>query len=154
MNPDSKSEDVASYIALLCDDFSQEGYDLLTIYMDRNPTHKQKMLKKLKVLLAALGLSDKIRVEVRHIPAYSPKLNLAEYIIHQIRLQILHHMPVDTTIASIESEIESYLLAQATSNTTANSKHYQPYLQIRYSIIEWEGSKLRFRAGLSRSNLA
>lgn len=109
LNPDSKSEDVASYIALLCDDISKEGYDKLTIYLDRNSTHKEKMLKKLKILLAVLGLEDKITVELNHIPSYSPKLNLAEYIIHQIRLQILHHMPVDATIESIEAEIESYL---------------------------------------------
>ena len=67
------------------------------------------MLKLLAKLLSILELDDKITVELHHIPAYSPKLNLAEYIIHQIRLQILHHMPVDSTIESIEMEIEEYL---------------------------------------------
>jgi len=109
LSSESKSKDVASYLALLCEDSVKEGYERLTIYLDRNSTHKDKMQNLLSTLLSTLELDDKITLELHHITAYSPKLNLAEYIIHQIRLQVLHHMPVDSTIESIEVELEEYL---------------------------------------------
>ena len=109
LSPDSKSENVANYMALLCKDMVAQGDEKLTIYLDNNKTHKGKMRVRLKELLSELGLTDKITVEFIDIPAYSPKLNLAEYIIHQIRLKILHHMPVDATIKSIRQEIEMTL---------------------------------------------
>ena len=109
LSPDSKSHNVANYLALLCDDMVAEGYEKLTIYLDNNKTHKEKMRGRLKHLLSELELTDKITVEFIDIPAYSPKFNLAEYIIHQIRLKILHHMPVDATIKSIREEIEMAL---------------------------------------------
>ncbi|NEP76481.1 MAG: hypothetical protein F6K29_34040 [Okeania sp. SIO2G5] len=56
-----------------------------------------------------MDLTDQNTVEFIDIPAYSPQYNLAEYIIHQIRLNILHHMPVDATIKSISKEIEMAL---------------------------------------------
>ena len=109
LSPDSKSHNVANYLALLCDDMVAEGYEKLTIYLDNNKTHKAKMRRRLKQLLSELGLTDKIKIEFIDIPSYSPKFNLAEYIIHQIRLKILHHMPVDATITSIRKEIEMAL---------------------------------------------
>ena len=109
LSPNSKSNDVASYLALLCDDTVNEGYDKLTIYLDNNKTHKQLMRSKLDRLLSELALTDRITVEFIDLPAYSPQFNLAEYIIHQVRLQILHHMPVDATITTIREELETAL---------------------------------------------
>lgn len=109
LSPNSKSHNVANYLAVLCDDVVTEGYEKLTIYLDNNKTHKAKMRERLTQLLSELDLTDKIVVEFIDIPAYSPKFNLAEYIIHQIRLKILHHMPVDTTIKSIRRDIEMAL---------------------------------------------
>ncbi len=109
LNPHSKTEDVTSYMALLCDDLVQEGYDQLSIFLDNNSTHKDKMKRQLDKLLSTLGLSEKIRIEFIHIPPYSPEFNLAEYIIHQLRLKLLHHLPLGTTIADLEKEIETYL---------------------------------------------
>ncbi|MEG4574613.1 IS630 family transposase [Microcoleus sp. N3A4] len=104
----SKTEDVVSYLALLCDDMAQEGCDKITIILDRNPTHKDKMRCQLKQLFENLGLTDRIEVEFIHTPAYSPDFNLAEYLIHQFRLKILHHLPADTTIDDIQMHIETY----------------------------------------------
>ncbi|NEO74638.1 IS630 family transposase [Moorena sp. SIO3H5] len=109
LSPHAKTEDVASYLGLLFDDLHSEGYEDITIYLDNNSTHKKKMKSKLARLLPLLGLEGKVNIEFSHIPAYSPDFNLAEYIIHQIRLQILHHMPIDATLDSIEVELETYL---------------------------------------------
>ncbi len=109
LSPNAKAEDVASYLALLCDDLHSEGYDTISIFLDNNSTHQKKMKAKLGRLLSFLELTETLNVNFSHIPSYSPDFNLAEYIIHQIRLQILHHMPIDATLDSIEVEIESYL---------------------------------------------
>lgn len=108
LSPNSESKDVASYMALLCDDLLQAGYEKISIFLDNNSTHKEKMKKLLNRLLSSLELSQKISIEFIPIPAYSPKLNLVEYIIHQLRLKILHHLPLDITIADIEEKIENY----------------------------------------------
>ena len=109
LSPNSKTEDVTSYMALLCDDVAQEGYEKLSIFLDNNSTHKDKMKHQLNSLLSTLGLSDTISLEFIHIPPYSPEFNLAEYLIHQLRLKLLHHLPLGTTMADIEVEIETYL---------------------------------------------
>ena len=109
LSPQAKSEDVTIYMTLLCDDMVQEGYDKLSIFLDNNSTHKDKMKGQLDWLLSTLGLSEKICIEFIHIPPYSPKFNLAEYLIHQLRLKLLHHLPLGTTIADLEKEIEIYL---------------------------------------------
>jgi hypothetical protein len=48
----------------------------------------------------------KIELEFIHTPSYSPNFNLAEYEIHLLRLQELHHLPSDITIAEIEKKLE------------------------------------------------
>lgn len=109
LSPGAKTEDVASYMAMLGDDMVQEGYESLTIFLDNNSTHKDKMKRQLDRLLSTLGLREKLTIEFIHIPPYSPDFNLAEYLIHQVRLKLLHHLPLGTTIADIEKEIETYL---------------------------------------------
>jgi hypothetical protein len=104
----SKSEDVASYFLLLCDETIKLGCSSLVIFLDNNSTHKEKMIKMLRKLLVTLGLSDKITVNFKYTPAYSPNFNLAEYLIHQLRLRILHHMPIGTTIDKIIETIEDF----------------------------------------------
>ncbi len=59
------------------------------------------MKGQLDWLLSTLGLSEKISIEFIHIPPYSPEFNLAEYLIHQLRLKLLHHLPLGTTIAEV-----------------------------------------------------
>ncbi|MBW4650255.1 MAG: transposase [Kastovskya adunca ATA6-11-RM4] len=43
---------------------------------------------QLMVHLQQMGLSNEIEVEFIYLPAYSPKLNLVEYVIHLIRRAI------------------------------------------------------------------
>jgi hypothetical protein len=57
--------------------------------------------------LADKGLTDKIEVEFIHTPAYSPNFNLAEYQIHLLRLEKLHHLPSSVTIEQIQLSLSN-----------------------------------------------
>ena len=107
----AKSEDVASYFGNLCDDLLEQGYCKIIIILDNNSTHKDKMKSQLEILMSALEIKDKIQVEFLHTPAYSPDFNLAEYIIHLLRLRFLHHLPLDITIEQIEQKLSDYFLS-------------------------------------------
>ena len=52
----AKSEDIASYLGLLCDDLSIQGYRQVTIILDNNLTHKDKMKFQLKTLMSTLEI--------------------------------------------------------------------------------------------------
>ena len=104
----AKSEDLASYFGLLCDDLSSQGYRQVTIILDNNSTHKDKMKFQLETLMSTLEIKSRIHVEFLHTPPYSPDFNLAEYIIHLLRLQFLHHLPLNTTIEQIEEKLSDY----------------------------------------------
>ena len=48
--------------------------------------------------MSTLEIKDKIQVEFLHTPPYSPDFNLAEYIIHLLRLRFLHHLPLNVPL--------------------------------------------------------
>ncbi|NJO51985.1 MAG: hypothetical protein HC840_24125 [Leptolyngbyaceae cyanobacterium RM2_2_4] len=102
----SKTEDVSRYFADMSEDAYKEGIEKLVITLDNNSTHKDKMKRLLKEAMIAKGIESKIEVEFIHTPAYSPNFNLAEYEIHLLRLQELHHLPSNVTIAEIEKKLE------------------------------------------------
>ncbi len=104
----AKSENIASYFGLLCDDLSDLGYCKVTIILDNNSTHKDKMKSQLESLMSTLEIKDKIQVEFLHTPPYSPDFNLAEYIIHLLRVRFLHHLPLNVTIEQIEQQLSNY----------------------------------------------
>jgi hypothetical protein len=59
--------------------------------------------------LIELGIKEDIEIEFIYTPPYSPNFNLVEYLIHQLRLQLLHHQPVGMTIELIREKLEEYL---------------------------------------------
>jgi hypothetical protein len=102
----SKTEDVAKYLVGLCEDANKENVAKLFIVLDNNSTHKEKMTRLIAENLKTSGIDDKIVIEFIHTPAYSPSLNLAEYEIHLLRLEKLHHLPANTTIAEITDKLK------------------------------------------------
>lgn len=104
----SKTEDVSSYFAELVSVCLQQGVKKLSVILDNNSTHKQKMQAQLQAHLSDLEILDKIVVEFIHTPPYSPNFNLAEYIIHLLRLQFLHHLPLGVNIQQIQEKLEDY----------------------------------------------
>jgi hypothetical protein len=106
LQPKSKTEDVAQYLADLCEDAYKDDIEKLIIGLDNNPTHKEKMKKLLAEHLKISGVEEKLGIEFLHTPAYSPDFNLAEYEIHLLRLEKLHHLPSNVTISEIENKLE------------------------------------------------
>ena len=98
----SKTEDVSDYFLQLCQDCLRAGFDKLTIILDNNSTDKKKMKSQLKFHLINAQISDKIVVDFIHTPRYSPNFNLVEYIIHLLRLKLLHHLSLDVNIQQVQ----------------------------------------------------
>ncbi len=104
----AKTEDISSYFVEFCQDCLQQGVKKLSIILDNNTTHKNKMKNLLKTQLTDLGIKEDIEVEFIYTPPYSPNFNLVEYLIHQLRLQLLHHQPVGITIELLREKLEQY----------------------------------------------
>jgi transposase len=109
LKPKAKTEDVASYLAALCSDCVNLGITKLSIILDNNSTHKQKMRTQLRTRLSELDIQEKIEVEFIDTPPYSPDFNLAEYIIHLLRLYVLHHQRVEINIQQVGENLQNFL---------------------------------------------
>lgn len=105
----AKTEDISSYFAELCRDCVQQGLTKLSVILDNNTTHKQKMRNLLDAQLKELGIKGNITVEFIYTPPYSPDFNLVEYLVHQLRLKVLHHQPVGMTLEMVREKLEKYL---------------------------------------------
>ena len=123
LQPKSKTEDVAQYLADLCKDACRKNINKLSIVLDNNPTHKLKMKNLLSEYLQYSGLENKITVEFIYTPAYSPDFNLAEYEIHLLRLEHLHHLPSSVTIAEIEKKLEDVKFLMNSGQISKTLKH-------------------------------
>lgn len=66
------------------------------------------MKSQLKSHLINAQISDKIVVDFLHTPTYSPNFNLVEYIIHLLRLKLLHHLPLDVNIQQVQDKLEKF----------------------------------------------
>ena len=104
----SNTEDVSDYFVQLCQDCVREGFNKLTVILDNNSTHKNKMKFQVKEHLDNLKIEEKITVHFIHTPSYSPNFNLVEYIIHLLRLQLLHHLPLGMNIQQVKSKLDNY----------------------------------------------
>jgi hypothetical protein len=71
----------------------------------------QDALRGLLAEIAALA-RDGLRettVEFLHTPPYSPALNPAEYLIHRVRQDVLHHLPCTFTLREKADRVQSRL---------------------------------------------
>ena len=127
----SKTEDVSEYLAELCLECVELGYEKLCIILDNNPTHKHKMQSQLASHLKQMGLSKSITIEYLYLPSYSPKLNLVEYVIHLARLKFLHHLPMKTTLEEIEQRLFQFL----DSNQFLSNQQVQNTLNFIFSLV-------------------
>lgn len=120
----AKTEDLADYFYALILDLTLHNphnkYRALTkisIVLDNNSTHKDKMKKLLKFKLVEFREENRLfgnkiqlpKIEFIHTSAYSPDYNLAEYGIRIIRQKYLHHLPHNEELDEIEARLE-YLI--------------------------------------------
>ncbi|NEP07584.1 MAG: hypothetical protein F6K25_15180 [Okeania sp. SIO2G4] len=66
------------------------------------------MRTQLLAHLVELKMSDKIVVDFIDTPSYSPNFNLAEYIIHLLRMKLLHNLPLGVNMEQIQYKLEKY----------------------------------------------
>ena len=85
------------------------GITKLSVFLDNNSTHKTKMQAQLQLHLSELGIKDKLKVEFIYTAPYSPDFNESEYIIHLLRLRLLHHQPMGITIQQIGEKLQKFL---------------------------------------------
>jgi hypothetical protein len=85
---------------------------LRTLNKNWDAPHKDKLRRYLTAELFTSGLERQITVEFIHTPPYSPDFNLVEYIIHLLRLRLLHHLPVGMTIEQVKMHILTFFETQ------------------------------------------
>jgi hypothetical protein len=89
------------------------------------------MQSQLAVHLEQMGLGKSITVEFLYLPSDSPKLNLVEYVIHLLRLRLLHHLPIGTTLRQIEQKLNQFL----DSNQFLSPEQVQKTLNFIFSLV-------------------
>lgn len=99
-----RSDTVALCIHNTAEKLQQADFQKVIFFLDNNSTHKNLMKYNL-ALLPKL----QIEIEFRYIPAYSPKLNIVEFLIHRIRQKKLHHAPHKRNLKEIVVELTEYL---------------------------------------------
>lgn len=127
----SKTEDVSSYFVDLALDCVKQGFNKLSVILDNNSTHKKKMQLQLQAHLSYLSIQDKIEVEFIYTPPYSPDFNLAEYLIHLLRLKLLHHLPVPVSIQEVREKLENYFQ----TSQLQTPKQIQNTIQHIYNLV-------------------
>lgn len=110
--PTAKTEDIAMYFGELCLDCVQQKISHLTIILDNNSTHKDKLRRYLSAELFTSGIDEHITIEFVYTPPYSPNFNLVEYLIHLLRLRLLHHLPTGTSIEQVEMRLQTFFETQ------------------------------------------
>ncbi len=86
-----------------------EGFAGICVTLDNNSTHKDTMRYYLWLKLRATPGLENFRIRFNNTPAYSPDFNVAEYVIHQLRLKLLHHLPANTPLSDITTRVLTYL---------------------------------------------
>jgi len=99
-----KSDNVALCVHHTASALAQRGYKKMIIYLDNNPAHKTLMRYALALLPPSL-----LDIQIKHLPPYSPKLNIVEYLIHLIRQKKLHHAPHTQDMATVKQRLSNYL---------------------------------------------
>lgn len=99
-----KSDSVALSFYNTAKELQLADFQKVIFYLDQNPTHKNLM----KYNLALLPKID-IEVVFVYIPAYSPKINIVEFLIHLVRQKKLHHAPHKRDLMLIIQELNEFL---------------------------------------------
>jgi len=100
----AKATDVAEFLTNLSLDLQKEKSTKLTIILDNNTTHKKKMKSLVKESLNIKEITD-FKIEFIHTPGYSPDFNLAEYLIHQLRLKLIHQKTIPKLLKKPSKEL-------------------------------------------------
>lgn len=93
--------EVAAFLMSLIFHYSSLGKTKFTFWLDNAKTHKKAMKEFLALHLKDFGMENQVEIEFVHIPAYSPKMNAAEFFIQIIRKRFLKNLPMNQTIEQV-----------------------------------------------------
>lgn len=99
-------------------DSHQKGYKSIVIVLDNHTTHKGKMKAALSTVKRLNPELNGFKVKFLHTPAYSPDAGSAEYLIHQVRLQLMHHQPSNLKLEEIVHHVMSQIKQQKLQTET------------------------------------
>jgi len=112
---ESKTADAVVIILLLVLRYAQAGYRWITVVLDNATIHRGAMKSAVAELLAVIaenpawaGLQS-LHLAFLHTPAYSPKPNPAEYLIHRVRQDALYHLPCTFTLQGKAERVQRHL---------------------------------------------
>jgi len=92
--------------------YLQKGFKTLTFLLDNARIHGKKMEVGVNQLLAEIARQVNLppySLNFWHTPRYSPKLNPAEYVIHEIRRNSLYHVPSTVSLNEKAERIRTHL---------------------------------------------
>jgi len=123
--PRARALDLVPYFRDLALDTYHQGYHTLSVILDNCVTHKDTLRYEVWQAIRAEPELQTFDLRWEDTPAYSPALNLAEYLIHQVRLQLLHHCPTTYSLADIQTRLltlvqDTVLLTPAQIKNTLN----------------------------------
>jgi transposase len=108
----STTEEVAVVLVLTVLIYLQKGFSLLTVLLDNAKTHGIRMEVRVRELLAEIAeqiILPTFSLNFWHTPRYSPKLNPAEYLIHEVRRNCLYQVPCTLTLQEKAERIQLHL---------------------------------------------
>lgn len=128
LEPVAKTPEIAQYIVNLTIDQLKDNPQLQTINicLDNNPTHKTKLRKLIieitvelykkkkgkKILIHLPKLKDFPQINFLYFAPYSPDDNPVEYDIRLMRQLCLHHLPMNTTLNQLGSQLQTKIQNQ------------------------------------------
>ena len=138
----AKTEDIAQFFHELSIETQKCSFHKLEVILDNNSTHKDKMRYELLWKNKSNPQLQDFQIEFIDTPTYSPDFNLAEYIIHQIRLKILHHLPSDITLVEIENKLVKTLKKKQLQTREQVQKTINHILKLaKVQPIDWNNSQ-------------
>ena len=111
-NRHSTTEEAVMVVVLTVLIYLQKGLNQLTFLLDNARIHGKKMEVGVHELLAEIGPHVELpefSLSFWHTPSYSPKLNPAEYLIHEVRRNGLYNVPCTLTVHEKTERIKNQL---------------------------------------------
>ena len=118
-NKQSKTEEAVMAIAFTVLIYLKNGFRKLTFLLDNARIHGKKMEAMMHELFNELALQTELpefSLNFWHTPSYSPQLNPAEYIIHEVRRNGLYNVPCTLTVQEKAGRIQDQLAKNSPMN--------------------------------------
>jgi transposase len=92
--------------------YLQKGFSQLTLLLDNAKIHGKRMETRAQELLNEIAQSvtlPEFSLSFWHTPSYSPQLNPAEYLIHEVRRNGLYNVPCTLSVHEKAKRIQNQL---------------------------------------------